>query len=189
VQSSKLKIFIQLIFLVAFVIGAFYLAKVAESNNEVKMLVGNYGYLGVYTVSFFSGFNLVVPIPAIALMPLFLESGLNFYAVITLITLGMVTADSIAYLFGRFGKKILAATNQNSKILEKISATRERHKHSPLILMFLFASFIPLPNEIILIPLGILGYKYRDILLVLVSGNLIFNIIYSKGIINLFSIF
>jgi len=54
------------IFLLAFFIGALYIGKYESDNSVVRDVVSRYGYLGVFVISFISGFNLAVPVPAIS---------------------------------------------------------------------------------------------------------------------------
>lgn len=181
------KIFIQALILAIVIAGAFYLANLAENSSTIRDIISTYGYFGVFFLALVSGFNLFVPIPAIAFMPLYMVSGLHFLSTILIITLGMVVADSIAYVLGRFGHSVFKKlTDKENKILSKIGDWRARHRFLPLILIFLFAALIPLPNELLLVPIGILGYRFLPILPVLASGNLVFNLIYSSGILHIF---
>lgn len=181
--QKTLKVLFKAIVLVAIFAVAFYLARIARDSSVVREMVFDYGYFGIVAVSVVSGFNLAVPIPAVAFLPLFLESGLNFWLTITLITLGVTLADSLTYVVGRLGREVI---DDKRRIIIALERASERHWWAPMIFLFLFASFVPLPNEILVVPLGFLNYKFSRILPPVLAGNFMFNLIYSAGIINLF---
>ncbi len=186
-HKKIIKLVIQGISLIAVIGGAFYFADLARGNENIQRIITSYGYVGIFIISMISGFNFIIPIPAISFLPLCIESGLNLYTVIAIISLGMTVADTIAYFLGNLGKKMVSHTF-SEKIESKIKIIHEKYEWAPLSILFLFASLAPLPNEILLVPFAFLGYRLRHIVPVLFAGNVVFNILYSKGILNIFSL-
>ncbi len=187
VRKLKKKTVFQILALLVIFASAFYLAHIAQEDESIRAVVANYGYWGVFFLAFISGFNLLVPIPAIAFMPLYIVSGLHFFSTIIIVTLGMVAADSLAFALGRLGKHLaLHLTQGESRILEQLEKWRLRYPSSPLLFVFLFAAFVPLPNELVLLPLGLLGYRFLIVLPLVMGGNLIFNYLYSTGLLQVF---
>ncbi len=182
------KIVIQGLSLIAVIGIALYFAHLARGNENIKELVGDYGYIGIFVVSLISGFNFVVPIPAISFLPLFLESGLNYWTTIVIISLGMTVADSFAYFLGNLGTKIVSSTF-SEKLEKRIRIIHEKYSWAPLVILFLFAAVMPLPNEVLLIPFAFLNYRFIYIIPIVFAGNFVFNFLFSKGIINIFNIF
>jgi len=180
-----MKIAIRALLLIFIVALIFYFSRFARESEFVRSFAENHGYLGVFVISIISGFNLAVPIPAVAFIPLFLESGLEFWVVIGVISVGVTLADSLAYFAGRVGKEIVAHSFED-KILIKLGNIRERYPHAPMFILFFFASFVPIPNEVLVIPLGFLGYRLVKIIPVVFAGNLVFNGLYAAGLINIF---
>jgi membrane protein YqaA with SNARE-associated domain len=166
---------------------AFWGAKLVGENESIRSLVEGYRYLGIFIISLISGFNLIVPIPAVSFLPLFLEVGLSFVMIILVITVGVTIADFITFILGAFGRKIVESTRAK-KIITKLTALKERHRGAPLVLLFFFAAFVPFPNEVLLIPLGFIGYRLAHVLPILFAGNIVFNTLAAIGIINLFAI-
>lgn len=179
---------LKIVFIIIFILFAIFISVEARENEFIRRSINDYGYLGIFIISLISGFNLVVPIPAITFLPAFVESGLNEYWIILLITAGMATADSIAFFIGKTGKQI-ALSGAQKGLLNKLEGIRQRSHGIPIVLLFLFAAFAPLPNEVILIPIAILGYRFITILPVIFLGNFIFNILVGAGILNLSRIF
>lgn len=169
------------------VILAFSLGKNASESETIRSLVAGYGYFGILVISIVSGINLAVPIPAIAFLPLFLESGLNYWMTIFVISLGMTFGDSIAYLVGRAGR-VFVESNIQKKIGKHLEVLQTRYHYAPLGALFLFAAFVPLPNELIVVPLSFFGYRLLHVMIPMLAGNILFNIFYSAGIIGFFKI-
>jgi membrane protein YqaA with SNARE-associated domain len=178
---------LQGLLLLGFIAVALYVAIAARESEAIRHFISQYGYGGIFFVALFSGFNLAVPIPAAAFMPLFLESGLAFWPTVILITIGVTVADLIAFFVGHFGRHAVMHTFQ-IRILSKLETFRERYQWLPFVILFLFAAFAPLPNEILLVPFGFLGYRARSIFFVTLSGNFVFNTLYALGFINIFEI-
>ena len=179
------KIVVSLTVLILVAVGAFYLATEAGESEYIRQLVLDYGYIGIFFLSFISGFNLAIPVPAVAFLPLFVASGLNFWISIFLISVGITIADALGFLIGKFSRHIVLEDNKTVQRLEKI---KERYQFAPHIVLFLFASFAPFPNEILVIPMAFLGYRMRILLPIVFFGNLIFNILYATGISSIFSV-
>ena len=187
-SSRTLRIIGQILILVAIVAAAFYFAGIAKESEAVRQVVAAYGYAGVFVVALISGFNLAVPIPAVTFLPLFLESGLAFWPTIFVIAAGMTLADTAAYILGRVGRHV-ASEATTEKVLRRLEGIRERYQWAPLAVLLLFASIAPLPNEILVAPLAFLGYRVRQIFPVVFVGNVIFNTLYSQGVISIFGLF
>lgn len=184
-KKKFIKIAAQGIFIILFIIMAFYFANIARGDETIKSIVSSYGYLGIFVLSVISGFNLIVPIPAASFLPLFLESGLNFWITILIISLGMTLADGVAYLLGDLGKKVLP-TETVKKTESTLAIIHKHYRWAPLFILFVFASTAPLPNELIIIPLAFLGYPLWLIIAISFVGSIVFNLLYALGIINLF---
>ncbi len=179
---------IQGIFVLAVIALAFYFAHFARESESIKNIIGTYGYIGIFTISLISGFNFVVPIPAISFLPLFLESGLSYWTTIVIISVGMTVADSFAYFLGNLGTQMVRGATAK-KLEVKIKLIHEKYNWAPFIILFLFAAVAPLPNEVLLVPFAFLNYRFIYLIPILFAGNFVFNFLFSKGILNIFNIF
>lgn len=166
---------------------AFGLSHLIQENSFISGLLNRYGYRAVFILGIIGGLNLVVPVPTVTFMPLFLEAGLNFWIIILLITIGMLLADGFAFLLGKTGRQIIVLNQEKNKILRRLEELKNKNKKLPYVFLFLFASLAPFPNEVIVIPMGFLGYKMRNLLFPLISGNIIFNVLYALGVVNIFN--
>ncbi len=149
---------------------------VAE-NVRVLDAVRRFGYPGLLAVSAVSGFNVLVPIPVIAFFPFLMEAGLDPVLSVLIIGTGMTFGDMIGFLLGRAGRKIV----EKPRWMARLERVRERHRIAPYILLFFYAAFAPLPNELIVIPLALIGARWYGVLGAALGGNLIFNSLAAAG--------
>ncbi len=172
---------------VAVIVCGILLGRVALHNEVVRGLVSHYGYGGVFVVAVASGFNVLVPVPAFAFVPLFTAAGLDFAPTVGLIVAGVTLADMIGFFLGRAGRDIDAV--RHAKVVRRLEKFRERHRAAPLLFMALYGSFAPLPNQVIAVPLGLMGYAAYEVVLPILVGNLVFNTLAASGIEFLFTRF
>lgn len=181
VISGTLLILALVLLLSAALCAASYL----REYPELQTTIAYFGYPGIIAISTIAGLNVIIPFPAASLVPIFTTAGLHLPFIIFCLTAGTVIADFIGYTFGRLSSTHLYSTYPRViKTLETIY-----HKHQPLIIpvIFLYAAFVPLPNEVIIIPLAILGMKFRYLLLPLILGDFLNQALYAYGIQNVFS--
>lgn len=161
------------------IVFGMWLGRIAMQNEVVSDLVVRYGYGGIFVIAFISGFNIIVPVPAVAFVPLFVASGMDFMATVGVIVVGVTVADLVAYLLGRAGREL--DVMQHAKMVKKLEAWRARHYWKPIWAMGFWAAFAPLPNELLAIPLGLMGYPLAHVVPPLIIGNLVFNLLASYG--------
>lgn len=188
-MTTRTKIFLQGAGLVAVVTGAFSLARVASDNEVIRDAVSNYGYLGAFLISILSGFNLLVPIPVVSFMPLFIESGLSFWPVILVITFGITLADTLACFITLLSKHIATRASFGTEIFNKFHQFGIDYPRAPLVILFLYASFLPLPNELLLVPLTLARHPLKSMIPVVLVGNFVHQFIFSKGVLEIFNFF
>lgn len=157
----------------------------AAQNIQVVEAVRRFGYPGLFVVSAVSGFNLLVPIPIIAFFPFLLEAGLDPVISVLIIGAGMTVGDMVGYLLGRAGRKMV----EKPHWLARIERVRERHRIAPYVLLFFYAAFAPLPNELIVIPMALIGCRWYGVVGAALGGNLIFNSLAAAGFTGFFSFF
>lgn len=167
---------------------AFWFVRLAENSSFIRDIVFDYGYIGIFIVSIISGFNIIVPVPAVSFVPLFLEVGLSFWTIIFVMVAGLTVADLLGYAIGRSGRELASSWN-HKKIFRRLDRMKSKHYFAPIVALFFYASLAPFPNEVMVIPLGFLGYRLSHIFIPLLLGNIIFTILASFGVINLFKFF
>lgn len=151
-------------------IGAFFLAESITENETIRSFVQSLGIFGVVFVGLIGGLNAFVPIPPATFAPLFLEAGMSYLFIIGGFAIGTTIADSLSYLLGWVGSSY--ATTNHPDIARKIQKFMEEHQFYIPFIIFGYFVLAPLPNEVILIPLAIIGYKYKKLIIPLIIGNL-----------------
>jgi len=183
-QKRYIKLAIQGALIVCLVVCIIWANRYASEHDVVKQFVGSFGYLGLLGVSAISGFNLVIPIPVITFFPFFLEVGFHPVATVLIIAVGMSAGDLFGYLIGNAGREVMNL--ESNKIVQRLEKMKEKNRILPMIVLFLYASFAPAPNELIVIPMAFLGYSLRLVFTAILVGNIIFNSLAAYGILALF---
>ncbi|MFC1756904.1 VTT domain-containing protein [Patescibacteria group bacterium] len=182
-MKSKKLYFWETLFVVLIIALSVWLGPMVDSGDFFQKAAMKYGYLGTFVVSIVSGFNLIVPVPAVAFFPVLVSVGLNKWFLILIISLGVTIADSGAFFVGKYGRKLVKEGTLNR--IEKLNELYEKHHWMPLTFLLLFASVAPLPNELLVVPLSFLGFKLKSILPVVFFGNLIFNSAVGLGLVSI----
>jgi uncharacterized membrane protein YdjX (TVP38/TMEM64 family) len=172
---------------VIFFVVAFWLAIMARENSFVQHIATEYGWLSVVLISILGSFTLIIPVPALSFVPLFIEAGLNFWGIVSIITFGAILSDIIVFYVARFGKKIVDA--KQWKIFRKLDFWKNMFPRLPLVVLFMYSAFAPIPNELIVVPIALMGYSFKKFIWPLVAGSIIFNLLSAFGVINIFAFF
>jgi len=175
---------VRVILILFVIVLALWASWIIKDSEFVGELIRRFGYAGIFLIAVVSGFNLVVPIPTVSFFPAFLASGLNAFALIIVISAGMALADFIGFLFGKAGRHIALSTLER-KVMNKFERVKERLNWSPTLALFFFSSFVPLPNEIVVIPMAFLGYRPISVFPPLFFGHMVFNSLYAFGAVNI----
>lgn len=114
-----------------------------------------FGYLGVFLVSFIGASSIFIPVPYTILIFWlgFLEVGEPLYLMLAG-GVGAALGEFTGYLLGFYGQRILSA--ERKRKMEFL--VRLFGRYGPLAI-FIFA-LTPLPDDLLFIPLGIMHYKF-----------------------------
>jgi membrane protein YqaA with SNARE-associated domain len=165
------------------VAGAVWINLYGAEAAGVEETVRAWGYPGLFAMSALSGFNLLVPIPIVLFFPFFLEIGMNAGAAVVTISAGMTTGDLVGFLLGSIGREVVELPE--GRVVRFLRDLRRR-PWVPYVALFFYASFVPLPNEILVIPMAFLGFSIIGIFGSTFVGNLIFNSLAALGLTGVF---
>ncbi len=185
-KKKSTKIIALLAFISVFLVFVVWLERLVVQSDFFQQMIFSYGYFGIFLASIISGFNVVFPIPMVTFVPIFLASGLSFIPVLVTISLGMTLGDFLGFGLGVLGSKI--SLSNAERIKNRLLWLRDRYRIGPLVGLFCFVAFTPIPNEVLVVPMGFLGYRLRVIAPILVFGNLVFNSIAYFGFLNVLEI-
>lgn len=184
-MTKKHQRFFQLLLLLLFVLGAFWLNSLDVSGEMFEEGAARYGYLGVLIGAMLSGFNILVPIPIVAFFPFFLEIGLDTYLLVAVISIGMTVGDACGFVIGKSSRSIVDL--KEGKITTFLLKTQKKHPAWIWFVYFLYAGFAPAPNEIIVMPGAYMGLRFREVIVPVFFGNVIFNALVAFGLVVAFS--
>lgn len=158
----------------------------AAEHDLVREGARRFGYAGILAAAAVSGFNLVVPIPVIAFFPFFMDVGFTPVLTVAVIAAGMTLGDLLGYLVGHTARQVMAPRSRG--LVGRLERLRERQPVLPFVLMFLYAALVPLPNEVLVVPLAFLRYPLMGIFVAVLAGNLIFNSLVALGVWRVFEV-
>lgn len=146
----------------------------------LREVAGAAGYWGLLGASVVSGFNLVAPVPVVVFYPFLMESGFTPVPTLATIALGMSLGDFLGYLIGDATREL--ANDRLAGFRARAEALHARHRFLPLGLMFLYAAFVPLPNELLVIPMAFMRYSLIGVMTAVLCGNVVFNTMVAFGV-------
>lgn len=174
--------------LITVLAAVFWLTARALENPELVAFIADYGYLGIFVVAVVSGFSLLVPVPAASFASLLVEAGLSLSLVLIIITVGMTIGDCIGFLIGKAGRSLSGDEVKRHRWVGKLERMASRNRFSPSIILFTYAAFIPLPNELVVTPLSFLGMRFWQFFLPVLLGNALFNSMVAAGFMSIFEL-
>jgi len=127
-------------------------------------LVHSYGYAGAFVISIFGNFTLFFPVPY-ALTIYAFGATLDPFLLGLVCGLGATIGEFSAYLIGRGGRELIEGSYGGR--LEGAKTLIQRYG---MLAIFFFA-LTPLPDDLILIPLGMLKYSLRKALVAAFLGK------------------
>ncbi len=122
-------------------------------------IVQSYGYLGIFLVSIFGNLTLFFPLPY--LLVIFAFSTVLDPLIVTIVAAtGAMIGEFFAYGIGRGGHKLVV--NYSETCALNVESFKRMPRKVVFLIVILFA-FTPLPDDAILIPLGIAGYDWKTV--------------------------
>ena len=129
-------------------------------------LVTQYGYAGAFLISIFGNFTIFFPVPFTITIYAF-GATLNPLLLGLVCGLGSTVGEFSAYLVGVGGRKVIEGRYE-----ERLESAKRLIQRYGAAIIFLFA-LLPLPDDVILIPLGVLRYDLKKALGAMFLGKTI----------------
>jgi membrane protein YqaA with SNARE-associated domain len=120
-------------------------------------LVTQYGYAGAFLISIFGNFTIFFPVPFTITIYAF-GATLNPFLLGLVCGIGSTIGEFSAYLIGMGGRKVIEGRYE-----ERLESAKRLIQRYGATIIFLFA-LLPLPDDVILIPLGVLSYDLKKAL-------------------------
>lgn len=172
-RKQVLKTSLLIILLLFVITTAFYAALLVESNVQLQEFISKYGFSGAIITAFIASLNALLPIPPATFAPIYLAAGLSHLEIIICFTIGASLADSLSFVFGWFGRAY--SQRHQLVLILNIENFFQTHRNYILPVSYTYMALAPFPNEYIMIPLALAGYRYKHLFIPLVLGNLFYN--------------
>ncbi len=127
-------------------------------------LVAAYGYAGAFAVCVLGNVSIIIPVPFALIL-------YAFGSVLDPLILGIVggvgctIGEMSAYYLGRGGRKVIEG--RYGMRLDAVKRLVERHD---MTLIFI-VSLLPIPDDLLLIPLGMMNYSAKKLLAAMLIGK------------------
>jgi len=129
-------------------------------------VVQSYGYLGAFAVCFLGNVTILLPVP-FALVVYAFGATLDPLILGLVSGVGCTIGELSAYLVGRGGRKIV-----EGRYGDRLDAVERLIDRYGTLLVFL-AALLPIPDDLILVPLGVLKYDLKKILGAMLAGKIL----------------
>ncbi len=177
---------IKSILLIALVLGfAVYVNVYTPGEEFIRQYAASWGYPALFALAALSGFNLLFPIPLISFYPFLLEVGFDPLLIIVVISLGMVFGDLVGYILGAQSRN-LVTDEKKHPFITKLETWMNKGTGYPPFIMFIYAAVVPMPNELLVIPMAFLRVPWWQIGIAIFFGNIIFNTLGAFGVTAIF---
>jgi len=127
-------------------------------------LVTVYGYLGAFVVCILGNFSIFIPIPFTLIVYAF-GSTLNPLLLGLVSGLGSTLGEMVSYLLGWGGRKMI-----ESKYGARLDAVKKLIGRYGALSIFLIA-LLPVPDDLLLIPLGMMKYDIKKTFIAMLLGK------------------
>lgn len=128
-------------------------------------IVAQYGYTGAFLISIIGNFTVFLPVPYAITIYTF-GATLNPFLLGIAAGLGSTVGEFSAYILGAGGRRVL-----EDRYGEQFDTARLLVETHGMLIIFLFA-LLPLPDDLILVPLGMMNYDLKKALLAAFLGKL-----------------
>lgn len=146
-----------------------------ELEGPVEQLVARYGYAGYFLSACIAGINIFVPTSHLIFTAPLLNAGLDPWLLAGCGALGASLADLVGYAVGDRGRATFHGAMD--RMARWLTRRVERHPRLAPFFLFVWAATIPLPNEVLVIPAGVMGYGLARTFFFTLMGNIVFNVL------------
>src|SRR3989344_4787436 len=174
--TEKKKRFIGAIVLLIF-FGAwlFLLYKIPATEIVARIGIEN-SYALIFVLALIGGTSIIFPVPYYLVVATFAAGGSNPFLLAIMAGTGVSLGDSTSYLVGYGGREIL-----NEKLRRTFNNfynwAMKKPKWMFFSVLYLYPTLSPLPNDMIVVPLGLARFPYFKMIIPMWLGNMTFNLI------------
>jgi membrane protein YqaA with SNARE-associated domain len=159
-------------FLFLILIVWFWFSVSFDASILIHYFGEKYAYLVIFIAALITGGSSVTAAVLYPVLITFVQGGLSLILVSVLAAVGSSVSDFFFMFFGNQGRSSLSERNEKH-IIKALHFISKYPKLTPLGI-FLYAAFMPLPNDLMTITLGASGYSIKKAILPILLGNSVF---------------
>ncbi len=137
-----------------------------QLGRWLEQFARDYGYPGIFLISFLGAVSIVVPIPYTVII-FMMGHSLNPFFVAVSGGLGSAVGEFFGYFLGYYGRAVISKERQRK--MDYILRVLRRYGS---IAIFIFA-LTPLPDDLLFIPLGIMRYSFLNAFIPCLLGKIL----------------
>lgn len=169
-QRSQILFLLLLLATLALPLGIFFYPGIRPwliTNAET------YGYAGMFVLAFLGGITTLVPLPYFVVVISLGAIGLNPYLIGLAAGLGATLGDTVSYFVGYHGKNFFSSGSQ--RFFDRIRLGLTRWPALTPLFLFLYGAIVPLPDDLVIIPLGLVRHHYFSTVIPVGLGKIVMN--------------
>ncbi len=144
------------------------------SPDAIVARLGTNTFLAVFVAGMLGGTSIVFPFPYYLVVVTAAAGGAHPLLVGLCAGLGVIVGDTTSYMVGHAGRAVLPA-GASGAIAFVQRRVADIHSAKFYAGLFVYGAVMPLPNDVIMIPLGAAGVPYWRVILPFGAGNIVFN--------------
>jgi membrane protein YqaA with SNARE-associated domain len=154
--------------------------------DSLTQLIGVHNlYIILFVVAAISGTSFLTSASFYAIFLSYASSGLNPLMIGLIGGLGMSIGDTLFFFISKKAGDILHM--ENNKTYKKVFDFISHLPHSIVyLIVFVYAAFTPIPNDVLVITLGLLQYRYKFVIPIIIVGNIVLLTLVALGIFRVF---
>lgn len=138
----------------------------------LELLARNFGYPGVFLMSFIGAVSIIIPIPTTVILLIISGTGIFDPTLLALaFGLGAAVGELSGYGLGYLGRKVVGR-----KYKRRLNAMLRIFDRFGVLAIFIFA-LTPLPDDLLFIPLGLMRYSLWKAFTACVAGKFAMSLI------------
>lgn len=144
------------------------------SPEVIVSRLGGHTFPAVFAAGVLGGTSIIFPFPYYLVVATTAAGGANPLLVGLCAGLGVIVGDTTSFLVGHAGRSVLPAKASAAFALLHRWVT-DTHSATFYAFLFVYGAVMPLPNDVIMVPLGAAGVPYWRVILPFGAGNIVFN--------------
>lgn len=158
---------------IALLIGFSFLFYYLTPESIIGFIGVENAYVLIFILAFIGGLTTFSGVPYHLVLIALAAGGLNPFLLGVSSGIGVILGDSTSYYIGHEGRALV--TGRLLAVLNRLSRVQEKYPRTLPWIFFLFSAFLPISNDVIAIPAGLLGYSFWRVMIPLALGNIVFN--------------